>query len=320
MGIDDGKLVVGVSRNSRLNTLNELRGKTLGVDINLWLYEIINANKSMLMKLFMDPVQDITFDLHSELDKRCNILRSSGISLFFVFDGVPNPRKAHTNAKRKGAAVEALDELKLLLRDTVDAETKKIITLANKALRIDEDITSKVIEYCKKKGIPCIQAAFEADPQLYMLEKLGIVDGIISEDTDYIYLGCKLFVCDTIFKIDEGVMNCNIVRHDSILQFLKEKLDDHNNFLVSEDLALLGTLLGSDFHKFDPKHHVGVKKATDIIIEYVGQKSSSSMNIDLLVGIVKNKLPLWGSTVEEDVFITTVKKVENQHGKNLMIL
>ena len=302
MGIDDGKLMVGISRKSRLNTLNELRGQTLGVDINLWLYDIISANKSMLMKLFMDPIQDITFDLHSELDKRCNIFRSSGICLFYVFDGVPNPRKAHTNAKRKEAAGKALDELKLLLKDTVNAENKKIITLAIKSLRIDEDITSKVIEYCKKKSIPYIQAAFEADPQLYMLEKLGIVDGIISEDSDYIYLGCKLFVCDTIFKIEEGVMNCNIVRHDNILQFLKEKLNDRNNFLVSEDLALLGTLLGSDFHKFDPKHHVGIKKATDIMIEYIGQKSSSSMNIDLLVNIVKNKLTLWSSAVEEDNF------------------
>lgn len=114
MGIADGKEMVDVKRKARLNALNELRGQTLGVDINLWLYDLIRGNKTMLMKLFMDPVQDITFELHAELEKRCSILRSSGISLVFVFDGVPNPRKAATNAKRKEDAAKALLKLKLL--------------------------------------------------------------------------------------------------------------------------------------------------------------------------------------------------------------
>ena len=50
-------------------------------------------------------------------------------------------------------------------------------------------------------------APYEADPQLAYLERHGIVDGIITEDSDLLVFGCQ----NVLFKLD-GDGNCDEVR------------------------------------------------------------------------------------------------------------
>ena len=44
---------------------------------------------------------------------------------------------------------------------------------------------------CRSMGVECIVAPYEADAQLAFLEKVSIVDLVITEDSDLLAFGCK---------------------------------------------------------------------------------------------------------------------------------
>ncbi len=44
---------------------------------------------------------------------------------------------------------------------------------------------------CRGVGVECIVAPYEADAQLAYLQKEGIVDLVITEDSDLLVFGCK---------------------------------------------------------------------------------------------------------------------------------
>lgn len=47
------------------------------------------------------------------------------------------------------------------------------------------------IQECRKKGVDCIVAPYEADAQLAYLMKSGLAQAIISEDSDLLVYGCQ---------------------------------------------------------------------------------------------------------------------------------
>lgn len=53
---------------------------------------------------------------------------------------------------------------------------------------------------CRKLGVQCIVAPYEADAQLAYFSKEGIVDTIITEDSDLLVFGSKR----VLFKLDES--------------------------------------------------------------------------------------------------------------------
>lgn len=57
----------------------------------------------------------------------------------------------------------------------------------------------ELIQVLRSHGIPYLVAPYEADAQLAYLEQTGLIDGIISEDSDLLVFGCRrvLFKMDT---------------------------------------------------------------------------------------------------------------------------
>lgn len=53
---------------------------------------------------------------------------------------------------------------------------------------------------CRRIRVECIVAPYEADAQLAYLEKEGIVDLVITEDSDLLVFGCKR----VLFKMDDS--------------------------------------------------------------------------------------------------------------------
>lgn len=56
----------------------------------------------------------------------------------------------------------------------------------------------KVIQECRRRNVDCIVAPYEADAQMAYLNKIGIADYIITEDSDLVLFGTT----KTIFKLD----------------------------------------------------------------------------------------------------------------------
>jgi len=48
-----------------------------------------------------------------------------------------------------------------------------------------------IIDACASLGVKCLVAPYEADSQLYYLEKMGIIDAVVSEDSDLLVFGVK---------------------------------------------------------------------------------------------------------------------------------
>ncbi len=56
------------------------------------------------------------------------------------------------------------------------------------------------LQECRKLGVECIVAPYEADAQLAFLSKEGIIDLVISEDSDLLVFGSHR----VLFKMDES--------------------------------------------------------------------------------------------------------------------
>src|SRR5690606_37731521 len=62
------------------------------------------------------------------------------------------------------------------------------------AIDITPNMAADVIAECRKLNVKCIVAPYEADAQLYYLEKIGEIQAIISEDSDLLVFGCKTLI------------------------------------------------------------------------------------------------------------------------------
>jgi len=71
------------------------------------------------------------------------------------------------------------------------------------SIDVSPDIAYKLIEELKNRGIKFIIAPYEADAQLAYLSRKGIVDIIITEDSDLLAFGAKKI----LYKLDFSTLN-----------------------------------------------------------------------------------------------------------------
>lgn len=84
-------------------------------------------------------------------------------------------------------------------------------------------ITSQAL---KAENIPYVVAPYEADAQLAYLERTGIVDGILTEDSDLLVFGCQ----NVFFKLDTS--------NDSVISISRS--DFGSPALAKDSLSLIG--------------------------------------------------------------------------------
>lgn len=76
---------------------------------------------------------------------------------------------------------------------------------------ITHEMALKLIKRCREINVDCIVAPYEADAQLAYLNKVGLADYIVTEDSDLILFGCKKI----LFKLDlYGI--CDLVDVDRL--------------------------------------------------------------------------------------------------------
>lgn len=70
-------------------------------------------------------------------------------------------------------------------------------------MRRSVDVTHKMaldlIKECRKINVDCIVAPYEADAQLAYLNKKGIAQVVITEDSDLLLFGCNKVIQSNIF-------------------------------------------------------------------------------------------------------------------------
>lgn len=119
---------------------------------------------------------------------RVRMLQHFGVTPYIVFDGDYLPSKAGTETDReKRREASRMAGLELLNA----GKTSQAYLEFQKAVDVTPEMARQLIDELKKSGVQYVVAPYEADAQMVYLERHGIVDGIISEDSDLLVFGAK---------------------------------------------------------------------------------------------------------------------------------
>uniref|UniRef100_A0A8C9QJU9 Exonuclease 1 n=1 Tax=Spermophilus dauricus TaxID=99837 RepID=A0A8C9QJU9_SPEDA len=170
--------------------VRKYKGQVVAVDTYCWLHKGAIACAEKLAK--GEPTDRyVGFCM-----KFVNMLLSHGVTPILVFDGCTLPSKKEVERSRRERRQANLLKGKQLLREGKVSEARECFT---RCINITHAMAHKVIKAARSQGVDCLVAPYEADAQLAYLNKAGIVQAIITEDSDLLAFGCK----KVILKMDQ---------------------------------------------------------------------------------------------------------------------
>jgi flap endonuclease-1 len=182
----------------KLVDINNYRGSIFGIDCSILLYKFKYASKCENSHLV-------------GLVNRVKYYISNGILPVFVFDGHPPDAKKNTIQKRhdnKEKLYVRIEELRVLEKDANNEEDKKALIneidrLSSQIIRIKKSHITECKELLEKSGIPYCTAPDDAEKYCAFLQKNGLIDYTVTDDTDAITFGCDKIIKTSINKIIE---------------------------------------------------------------------------------------------------------------------
>lgn len=130
-----------------------------------------------------------------------------GVIPYIVFDGDYLPSKAATEMDRLKRREESR---KIGLELHRLGKPSQAHLELQKAVDVTPEMARQLIEELKKTGVQYVVAPYEADAQLAYLERKGIIQGILSEDSDLLVFGVKMLLT----KLDQYGDCIEINRND----------------------------------------------------------------------------------------------------------
>jgi exonuclease-1 len=111
-----------------------------------------------------------------------------GVIPYLIFDGDYLPSKAGTETDRE----KRRHESKRLGFELLNAGRAAQAQLEfKKAIDVTPEMARELIDELKKIGVKYIVAPYEADAQMVYLERKGVIQGILSEDSDLLVFGAQ---------------------------------------------------------------------------------------------------------------------------------
>ena len=237
---------------STSKTLSELTGKTVVIDLSLYLHRFHATQGHSFTGLY----------------HQINALRDNGIVPIYVFDGKYPEAKTKTIQERK----EILLQKKAKLRDLEkqeNASKEELFKAKNLSFRIDE----KELQFCKKLfdllGVPWLQAKGEADILMATMVKQGKADAAMTEDGDLFAFGCPVIWR----KFGKG--SVEVIQLDKVLQGMSIDLNIFQQFCVLSGCDYLNTLKG-----IGPKTALKLLKESGSIAEILKAKKIDAQTYD----------------------------------------
>lgn len=125
------------------------------------------------------------------------MLQHFGVTPYLVFDGDKLPAKRCTEDDRETRRAENLAKAQALEAEGKMREAREVY---GKCVDITPEMAFQLIKVLKEEGIPYVVAPYEADAQLAYLEREGLIDGVVTEDSDLLVFGCRT----VLFKLDQA--------------------------------------------------------------------------------------------------------------------
>ncbi|NXG48589.1 GEN endonuclease, partial [Psilopogon haemacephalus] len=202
-------------------TLSSLKGRTLAVDLSLWVCEAQTVKK-MVGVVTKPHLRNLFF--------RFSFFTSMGIKLVFVMEGEAPKLKADTMSKR--------NEMRY-------GPSKKV-GAARTGRSFFKAILKECLQLLECLGVPWVQAAGEAEAMCAYLNAKGHVDGCITNDGDVFLYGAQTVYRNFAMNAKDPHLDCYT------MSSIKEKLGCDRESLIG-----LAILLGCDYL---PKGVPGVGK------------------------------------------------------------
>lgn len=242
--------------------LENLKGKSLAVDANNYLYQFLSLIRTRDGTPLKDSHGNITSHLSGLIFRSTRLIHDYKIDLIFVFDGEPPRLKQQEILKRRRLREKATREYEeaIKVKDYATAFSKAVMT---------SRLTKPLIEDAKQLlhllGIPYVQAPSEAETQTAYMAMKGDVWAASSKDYDSLLFGApKLLRYLTIYGRE-------FLPSKGTSRALKPELINLNEFLSAyaisrEQLIDLAILIGTDFN--EGIKGIGPKTAMKLIKEY----------------------------------------------------
>eukprot|EP00049_Salpingoeca_infusionum_P015184 m.291926 g.291926 ORF g.291926 m.291926 type:complete len:368 (-) comp15830_c0_seq11:2026-3129(-) len=187
-------LIEGVQRKCNVR---ELEGKVVGIDVAGWLYKGAYGCPLGILHFPHKTDSYVRFCLH-----RVWHLLTLNIIPVLVFDGASLPMKSDTLEARRKRKQRVAAEVAALVKEKKYHAARDV---AKTGIDVTDAMKNKLIQACRDIGLPFVVAPHEADAQLAYLSRRGLIDAVITEDSDLLVFGATT----VLFKMDrDGNANC----------------------------------------------------------------------------------------------------------------
>lgn len=158
-------------------------------------------------------------------------------------------------ASEEGLSMHSFETLEMELQREVAILEGEARQGQNQAATLTSEAVDEAKELLRLFGIPFVQSPSEADAQCAILQRLGLVDGIVTDDSDILVFGG-----DTVFRYAFS-------HHHELELYNMEDVKTELG-LDHDGLIFLALLLGGDYAEGIKK--VGPRAALDIVSEFSG--------------------------------------------------
>jgi len=249
----------------KMTHLSKLSGKTVAVDISIYMYKFI-ADDCLIENMYL----------------MLSIFRNYNITPIFVFDGKPPAEKKALMQKRKDDKIHSRNEYDILKNKldtdlTLDEHDKQEIMnnmdlLKRNFVHISKNQIQDVKMLIRAYGASYYDAPGEADELCAMLTIRNKAWCCLSEDMDMFVYGCP-----------RVIRYLSLLNHSVILYDLKEML---NMLGISQrQLREICVLSGTDYNAVD-WNQASLYKTLKLFKKYI--KNRSSANVEFYDWLIEN--------------------------------
>ncbi|XP_072247658.1 exonuclease 1 [Leuresthes tenuis] len=170
--------------------VKKYKGQTVAVDTYCWLHKGAFSCAEKLAKGEQTD-QYVWYCM-----KLVDMLLNFGVKPILVFDGRNLPSKQEVEKARRERREANLQKGRQLLREGKLSEARDCFT---RCINITPSMAHNLIKAARTRGVDCVVAPYEADAQLAYLNKSGLAQAVVTEDSDLLAFGCKT----VILKMDK---------------------------------------------------------------------------------------------------------------------
>ncbi|MBT6514655.1 MAG: hypothetical protein HOK65_07780 [Crocinitomicaceae bacterium] len=223
MGVENLLKEVKKHNNIKEDTdINLFKNKTIGVDISIYINRALYSRNhaaeiARLYTLNLNYYLYVTEYLKKNL---LPLIQTFGMELILIFDGQRNPLKKETNEKRAQKFTDAEKKFNEYWKNEAVFRPHEYDNLAKGCVTPTEDIYDIVHKWALANSIKCHSAPIEAEWQLVSMEAEGLIEAILSIDSDILALGGKKLISSINFKTG----TCTLITSIHLEKCMKEQL------------------------------------------------------------------------------------------------